>query len=72
MNFSPEEIVSASVGVVSARDFGGWGIRLTARKIGFVPSKGPAVKLNLQDGTEVSIRSKAPEAIVASIQDLIS
>jgi hypothetical protein len=72
MSFSPEEIVSAYVGVVSARDFGGWGIRLTARKIGFVPSKGPAVKLNLQDGTEVSIRSKDPEAIVASIQDLIS
>jgi hypothetical protein len=72
MSFDPEEIVSASVGVVSAREFGGWGIRLTTRKIGFVPSKGPAVKLNLQDGTEVSIRSKDPKAIVASIEDLIS
>ena len=72
MSFAPEEIVSASVGVVSAREFGGWGIRLTTRKIGFVPSKGPAVKLQLQDGTEVSIRSKDPKAIVASIEDLIS
>ena len=72
MSFDPEEIVSASVGVVSAREFGGWGIRLTSRKIGFVPSKGPAVKLYLQDGTEVSIRSKDPKAIVASIEDLIS
>jgi hypothetical protein len=72
MSFDPEEIVSASVGVVSAREFGGWGIRLTTRKIGFVPSKGPAVKLQLQDGTEVSIRSKDPKAIVASIEDLIS
>jgi hypothetical protein len=72
MSFGPEEIVSASVGVVSAREFGGWGIRLTTRKIGFVPSKGPAVKLNLQDGTEVSIRSKDPKAVVASIEDLIS
>jgi len=72
MSFDPEEIVSASVGVVSAREFGGWGIRLTTRKIGFVPSKGPAVKLNLQDGTEVSIRSKDPKAIVGSIEDLIS
>ena len=72
MSFDPEEIVSASVGVVSAREFGGWGIRLTTRKIGFVPSKGPAVKLYLQDGTEVSIRSKEPKAIVASIEDLIS
>jgi hypothetical protein len=72
MSFGPEEIVSASVGVVSAREFGGWGIRLTTRKIGFVPSKGPAVKLNLQDGTEVSIRSKDPKAIVTSIEDLIS
>jgi hypothetical protein len=72
MSFDPGEIVSASVGVVSAREFGGWGIRLTTRKIGFVPSKGPAVKLNLQDGTEVSIRSKDPKAIVGSIEDLIS
>jgi hypothetical protein len=72
MRFDPEEIVSASVGVVSAREFGGWGIRLTTRKIGFVPSKGPAVKIYLQDGTEVSIRSKDPKAIVASIEDLIS
>ena len=72
MSFDPEEIVSASVGVVSAREFGGWGVRLTTRKIGFVPSKGPAVKLHLQDGTEVSIRSKDPKAIVASIEDLIS
>lgn len=72
MSFDPEEIVSASVGVVSAREFGGWGIRLTTRKIGFVPSKCPAVKLYLQDGTEVSIRSKDPKAIVASIEDLIS
>jgi hypothetical protein len=72
MSFEPEEIVSASVGVVSAREFGGWGIRATTRKIGFVPSKGPAVKLNLQDGTEVSVRSKTPEAIVSSIEDLIS
>ena len=72
MSFDPEEIVSASVGVVSAREFGGWGIRATTRKIGFVPSKGPAVKLNLQDGTEVSVRSKTPEAIVSSIEDLIS
>jgi hypothetical protein len=72
MSFDPEEIVSASVGVVSAREFGGWGIRLTASKIGFVPSKGPAVKLQLQDGTEVSIRNKEPIAIVASIEDLIS
>ena len=72
MSFDSEEIVSASVGVVSAREFGGWGIRLTTRKIGFVPSKGPAVKIYLQDGTEVSIRSKEPKAIVASIEDLIS
>jgi hypothetical protein len=72
MSFDPEEIVSASVGVVSAREFGGWGIRLTTRKIGFVPSKGPAVKIYLQDGTKVSIRSKDPKAIVASIEDLIS
>jgi hypothetical protein len=72
MSLAPEEIVNASVGVVSAREFGGWGIRVTTRKIGFVPSKGPAVKLNLQDGTEVSIRSKTPEAIVSSIEDLIS
>ena len=72
MSFDPEEIVSAFVGVVSARQFGGWGIRVTTRKIGFVPSKGPAVMLNLQDGTEVSIRSKDPKAIVSQIQDLIS
>ena len=72
MSFDPEEIASASVGVVSAREFGGWGIRANTRKIGFVPSKGPAVKLQLQDGTEVSIRSKNPKAIVASIEDLIS
>jgi hypothetical protein len=72
MSFDPEEIVSASVGVVSASEFGGWGVRLATRKIGFVPSKGPAVKLNLQDGTEVSVRSKTPEAIVSSIEDLIS
>jgi hypothetical protein len=72
MSFSPSEIVSATVGVVSAREFGGWGIRLTTRKIGFVPSKGPAVKLNLQDGTEVSIRNKDPQAIVRQIEDLVS
>jgi len=72
MSFDKEEIVSASVGVVSPSEFGGWGIRATTRKIGFVPSKGPAVKLNLQDGTEVAIRSKTPEAIVESIEDLIS
>ena len=72
MSFDKEEIVSASVGVVSPSEFGGWGIRATTRKIGFVPSKGPAVKLNLQDGTEVAIRSKTPEAIVKSIEDLIS
>ena len=72
MSFDSEEIVTASVGVVSAREFGGWGIRLTSRKIGFVPSKGPAVKIYLQDGTEVSIRSKDPKTIVASIEDLIS
>ena len=72
MSFPPAEIVSASVGTVSAGEFGGWGIRLTARKIGFVPSKGPAVKLNLQDGTEVSIRSKDPQAIVRQIEELIS
>jgi hypothetical protein len=72
MSFDQDEIVSASVGVVSAREFGGWGIRATTRKIGFVPSKGPAVRLNLQDGTEVSIRSKSPESIVGSIEELIS
>jgi hypothetical protein len=72
MSFPPEEIVGASVGSVSAREFGGWGIRLTRRKIGFIPSNGPAVKLNLQDGTEVSIRSKASEAIVRQIEELIS
>jgi hypothetical protein len=72
MSFPPAEIVSAVVGTVSAREFGGWGVRLATRKIGFVPSKGPAVKLHLQDGTEVSIRSKDPKAIVASLEDLIS
>lgn len=72
MSFEPKEIVSAYVGVVSATEFGGWGLRATTRKIGFVPSKGPAVKLNLQDGTEVSVRSKTPEAIVSSIEELIS
>jgi hypothetical protein len=72
MSFPPAEIVGVSVGSVSAREFGGWGIRLTRRKIGFVPSNGPAVKLNLQDGTEVSIRSKAPEPIVRQIEELIS
>jgi hypothetical protein len=72
MGFTPAEIVSATVGVVSAREFGGWGVRLTTRKIGFVPSGGPAVKLNLQDGTEVSIRNKDPEAIVRQIEDLVS
>jgi hypothetical protein len=72
MSFPPAEIVSAVVGAVSAREFGGWGIRLTGRKIGFVPSKGPAVKLNLQDGTEVSVRSKDPQAIVRQIEELIS
>lgn len=72
MSFEPKEIVSAYVGVVSATEFGGWGLRATTRKIGFVPSKGPAVKLNLQDGTEVSVRSKNPEAIVGSIEELIS
>jgi hypothetical protein len=72
MSFEPKEIVSAYVGVVSATEFGGWGLRATTRKIGFVPSKGPAVKLNLQDGTEVSLRSKTPEAIVSSIEELIS
>lgn len=72
MSFPPAEIVGATVGVVSAREFGGWGIRLTNRKIGFVPSKGPAVKINLQDGTEVSIRNKDPEAIVKQIEELIS
>lgn len=72
MSFHPSEIVGASVGSVSAREFGGWGIRLTRRKIGFIPSNGPAVKLNLQDGTEVSIRSKASEAIVRQIEELIS
>jgi hypothetical protein len=72
MNFPPEEIVSADVDTVSAREFGGWGVRLTTRKIGFVPSKGPAVKLNLQDGTEVSIRSKDPQAIVRQIEEIIS
>jgi hypothetical protein len=72
MNFPPEEIVSADVGTVSAREFGGWGVRLTTRKIGFVPSKGPAVKLNLQDGTEVSIRSKDPQAIVRQVEEIIS
>jgi hypothetical protein len=71
MSFTPAEIVSATEGVVSAREFGGWGIRLTARKIGFVPSKGPAVKLNLQDGTEVSIRSKDPKTFVRLIEGLI-
>jgi hypothetical protein len=72
MSFTPDEIVSSSVGTISAREFGGWGIRLTTRKIGFVPSTGPAVKLNLQDGTEVSIRSKDPRAVVELIEDLIS
>jgi hypothetical protein len=72
MSFSPAEIVGASVGAVSAREFGGWGVRITTRKIGFVPSKGPAVKLDLQDGTEVSIRSKDPQAIVRQIEDLVS
>jgi hypothetical protein len=72
MSFPPEEIVSAAVGTVSAREFGGWGVRLTTRKIGFVPSKGPAVKIYLQDGTEVSIRNKDPQAIVRQIEDLVS
>jgi len=72
MSFPPAEIVSAAVGTVSAKEFGGWGIRLTTRKIGFVPSKGPAVKLYLQDGTEVSIRSKDPQTIVRQIEDLVS
>jgi len=72
MSFTPEEIVSVSEGVVSAREFGGLGIRFTARKIGFVPSKGPAVKLNLQDGTEVSIRSNDPMHSIRLIEDLIS
>jgi len=72
MSFTPVEIVSASVGVISAREYGGWGIRLTTRKIGFIPSNGPAVKLNLQDGTEISIRAKDPQAIVRQIEELIS
>ena len=72
MSFPREEIVGASVGTVSAREFGGWGIRITSRKIGFVPSKGPAVKIDLQDGTEVSIRNKDPQALVIQVEELIS
>jgi hypothetical protein len=72
MSFPREEIVGASVGTVSAREFGGWGIRITSRKIGFVPSKGPAVKIDLQDGTEVSIRNKDPQPLVIQIEELIS
>jgi hypothetical protein len=72
MAFQPGEIVSAAVGTISAKEFGGWGIRLTTRKIGFVSSKGPAVRLNLDDGTEVSIRSQDPQSIVRQIKNLIS
>lgn len=72
MSFDPDEIVSASVGAVTAREFFGWGLRLTTRKIGFVPSSGPAVKLELQDGTQVFIRSNGPARVVHLIQELIS
>ncbi len=72
MTFAPLEIVSVSEGVVSAREFGGWGIRFTNRKIGFVPSTGPAVRINLQDGTVVAIRNNDPKTKVSLIEELIS
>lgn len=72
MSFPPAEVVGVSEAVASARDFGGWGVRLTLRKIGFIPSSGPAVKLILKDGTEVFIRSNAPQAVVKQIEEVIS
>lgn len=51
------EIVSVSIVDVEPRSFGGYGLRIRGNRIGFIPSKGKALVLNLVSGEEITIRS---------------
>ena len=51
------DIANASEAALRARDFGGWGIRYASKTTAFVPNSGPALLLELHDGSRVLIRS---------------
>lgn len=51
------DIENASEAELRAMDFGGWGIRYASKTTAFVPSSGPALLLELRDGSRVLIRS---------------
>lgn len=61
------EIRAARAGTVRAGDFGGWGIRYANKTTAFVPSSGPALELELQNGTKVLVRSDAADDLATEI-----
>lgn len=68
LNLNYSEILSAGVGSVRARDFGGWGIRFANRTTAFMPSSGLALELHLQAGERILIRSDQAESLVREIE----
>lgn len=66
------KIQTARLGEIRARDFGGLGLRISGNKIAFIPSKGPALLIQLTSGEEVAIRVHSGEELLAKIMGKVT
>lgn len=61
-------VVTASVGWVRPRHYGGWGLRGRAGTMIYLIRGGPALRLELRDGAKVLITVDRPEGAVRAVR----
>lgn len=65
----PLSVVSAArSSTAKAADFGGWGLRYANKTTAFVPRSGPALELELANGSKILIRVDNPDQLVQEIE----
>jgi hypothetical protein len=65
------EIQSVSQEFLKPTQYGGLGLRVAGGKVAFIPSKGPALRIDTNRGEVILVRSNQVENLIAAIQTKI-
>lgn len=61
------QIRGVSSEFIKPSQFGGWGLRVSGGKVAFISSKGPALRIDTENGEVILIRSNQVENLIAAI-----
>jgi len=62
-----EQITAVSKEYLKPAQYGGLGLRMSRGKVAFIPSKGPALRIDTRDGEVILVRSNQVENLIAAI-----